>query len=591
MARSRHRGGTQPNLREADSLEDRGSGRRKHRGKARQNRRQLLDQLSDEIQITDLSWEGVRTGSALPADLRVGGSSAGGEDTASSEQPASLEGNAGSGANDDMVPPSARAQHANIPSTSARLDELIAAQGPSGSAAEARKRYGSAAVLAYAAARLPACYAALRHTLGETASLLGPNWRPRTMLDFGAGPGTAALAAQDVWPADGGAPALRITAVDASESMAALGRQLQEGRGEQVWWTPRLDAARRGVDLVTAGYVLCELSSAEERARVVAELWARVRPGGVLLLVEPGTPAGSHNILAARAQVLGLGGAKRSPRGGPEDSTPSPNAPLAEPDRQAYVVAPCPHDGACPLQGREIWCHFSQRFQRSAAQRGMPALDADIPLAEDVAAAYRQLPPDQVPRRARKQMGLAPLESSPGPSQAQEPQEALDDLALFELAQSRGLLDDLDEETRALLLESLGEDEDLLDEVLAPEAAENELRESAQESPTDTTSTEDEADPSSLLSEDAQRALAAQAAQQWSRVVRPPLKKAKHVVVDLCSAADEAAGRGELVRQVVARLGSERRLGGRGAYRLARELRWGDLWPHHYQANLPSTTR
>ena len=56
-------------------------------------------------------------------------------------------------------------------------------------------------------------------------------------------------------------------------------------------------------------------------------------------------------------------------------------------------------------------------------------------------------------------MGLAPLESSVGPSQAQEPREALDDLALFELAQSRGLLDDLDEETRALLLESLGEDE------------------------------------------------------------------------------------------------------------------------------------
>ena len=439
MARSRHRGGTQPNLREVDSLEDRGSGRRKHRGKARQNRRQLLDQLSDEIQITDLSWEGARTGSALPADLRVGGSSAGGEDTASSEHPASLEGNADSRANDEIMPPSARAQHANIPSTSARLDELIAAQGPSGSAAEARKRYGSAAVLAYAAARLPACYAALRHTLGETASLLGPDWRPRTMLDFGAGPGTAALAAQDVWPAESGEPALRITAVDASESMAALGRQLQEGRGEQVWWTPRLDTARRGVDLVTAGYVLCELSSAEERARIVAELWARVRPGGVLLLVEPGTPAGSHNILAARAQVLGLGGAMRSPRGGPEDSTPSPNAPLAEPVRQAYVVAPCPHDGACPLQGREIWCHFSQRFQRSAAQRGMvalrggegralrdqaderfsyvalrraprprawpqPALDADIPLAEDVAAAYRQLPPDQVPRRARKQV-------------------------------------------------------------------------------------------------------------------------------------------------------------------------------------------
>lgn len=30
----------------------------------------------------------------------------------------------------------------------------------------------------------------------------------------------------------------------------------------------------------------------------------------------------------------------------------------------AHVLAPCPHDGGCPLSGGRAWCHFSQRFQR-----------------------------------------------------------------------------------------------------------------------------------------------------------------------------------------------------------------------------------
>lgn len=69
-------------------------------------------------------------------------------------------------------------------------------------------------------------------------------------------------------------------------------------------------------------------------------------------------------------------------------------------------------------------------------------------------------------------------------------------------------------------------------------------------------------------------------------MLRPPLKRGGHVVLDLCSAVD-GGKRGEAVRQTVSRLGSERVLGGRGAYRLARGLGWGDLWPADYQARLP----
>lgn len=34
-----------------------------------------------------------------------------------------------------------------------------------------------------------------------------------------------------------------------------------------------------------------------------------------------------------------------------------------------HIVAPCPHDGACPMAGRKMWCHFNQRFLRTRAQK------------------------------------------------------------------------------------------------------------------------------------------------------------------------------------------------------------------------------
>jgi len=62
---------------------------------------------------------------------------------------------------------------------------------------------------------------------------------------------------------------------------------------------------------------------------------------GLLVLVEPGTPAGYGRILRARDRLVGLG---------------------------ATLAAPCPHHAACPLTG-EDWCHFSVRLPRSRDHR------------------------------------------------------------------------------------------------------------------------------------------------------------------------------------------------------------------------------
>ena len=46
----------------------------------------------------------------------------------------------------------------------------------------------------------------------------------------------------------------------------------------------------------------------------------------------------------------------------------------------AHVVAPCPHDGGCPMDGTRNWCHFMQRFQRSPLQRKVKTLPGESPV-------------------------------------------------------------------------------------------------------------------------------------------------------------------------------------------------------------------
>ncbi|RWC52589.1 MAG: methyltransferase type 11, partial [Mesorhizobium sp.] len=55
------------------------------------------------------------------------------------------------------------------------------------------------AVKAYLATRLPATYAAVRASLDALAEAR-PDFRPRTLLDIGAGPGTMLWATLDLWP-------------------------------------------------------------------------------------------------------------------------------------------------------------------------------------------------------------------------------------------------------------------------------------------------------------------------------------------------------------------------------------------------------
>jgi ribosomal protein RSM22 (predicted rRNA methylase) len=195
--------------------------------------------------------------------------------------------------------------------------------------------------LAYALARMPATYAAVTACLNALQEAR-PDLAPQSLLDVGAGPGTASFAAANAFSSltafkllDANA-ALRALALDLALAARALTYELGEAR--------MLLAKAEPADLVVASYLVGELSESERR-ELVELLWTKVRD--TLLIVEPGTPAGYARIIAARSQLVASG---------------------------AHVLAPCPHDAPCPLQPPD-WCHFAQRLPRSRAHKEVKGVE------------------------------------------------------------------------------------------------------------------------------------------------------------------------------------------------------------------------
>lgn len=201
--------------------------------------------------------------------------------------------------------------------------------------------------LAYAIVRMPATYAAVRAALAQTAQIV-PDFGPRTLLDVGAGPGTATWAACDAWPS-----LERATLIDDNPHLLALAQAMQASldisaqRSAMAAALP--DAA--SADVVLASYVLTELPDASLRA-TLDRLWDKAER--LLVIVEPGTPNGFKRILACRDALIARG---------------------------AQIVAPCSHEGRCPLADGPRWCHFSARVPRSRDH--LLVKDANVPFEDE----------------------------------------------------------------------------------------------------------------------------------------------------------------------------------------------------------------
>src|SRR5262249_12452719 len=150
-------------------------------------------------------------------------------------------------------------------------------------------------------------------------------------------------AAMSRWPSIASA-----VAVEASASIRKRGEDLARTLSAKIdWRAGDIDAVgTERADLVSLSYVLGELDE-PARERAIERLWAAAED--VLLIVEPGTPAGWQRMLMARNTLIAAG---------------------------AHLLAPCPHAAVCPLTAPD-WCHFSERVARSRIHR--LAKSADVP--------------------------------------------------------------------------------------------------------------------------------------------------------------------------------------------------------------------
>lgn len=191
--------------------------------------------------------------------------------------------------------------------------------------------------VAYMAARLPATYAVVKHCLRE----LPIDYTPQTILDLGAGPGTATLAClehfSDCSP----------TLLETNQDAISLGEKLLENYSKVRYEQKDILNLQDQIphNLVIASYVWGELTSPQQEVlfNKVLGLFK-----DYLLIILPGTPHDFKTLNTLRDIVL-------SQR---EKSN-------------IQILAPCTHSLSCPLKGREQtdWCHFSVRLPRSNYHR------------------------------------------------------------------------------------------------------------------------------------------------------------------------------------------------------------------------------
>ena len=216
------------------------------------------------------------------------------------------------------------------------------------------------------------------HRLFRDLPLPSPEGDAPVLLDIGSGPLSVPVGLWLSRPEWRQAP-VRLVCADTAPHPMALGeavfRKLAELCGEPLRWQIRAERrpllralALPGLSprLITGGNVLNEWQDRNDdaddtladRLGEVAEAVARALPAdGMALFVEPGTRLGGTLTASLRTALQEEG---------------------------LFPVAPCPHDGACPLLGRRNrgWCHVHEELAANIAPSWLTGLTESARLAK-----------------------------------------------------------------------------------------------------------------------------------------------------------------------------------------------------------------
>ncbi|TDH73605.1 uncharacterized protein CCR75_007280 [Bremia lactucae] len=202
--------------------------------------------------------------------------------------------------------------------------------------------YGPDETLSFLSHEMEDSYAGTYAVFAELLKRL-PGFNPNSMLDFGAGPGTASWVAKYFYEQS----LKKYRVVEPSQSMVDAAEVLLEdfpglSMRRSVADLSRDINAGNKYDLIAVTYVLSDITNDFERIATTSALWELLSDNGCLVLVDRGSPWGSHQVRSARQFVLDSVHRGKNEMEG------------------IHVVAPCPHQFECPA-ARNTWCHFVQR--------------------------------------------------------------------------------------------------------------------------------------------------------------------------------------------------------------------------------------
>ncbi|KAI0375467.1 hypothetical protein BV20DRAFT_1073580 [Pilatotrama ljubarskyi] len=392
---------------------------------------------------------------------------------------------------------------------------------------------------AFATVALPSHYSAIYAVLDHVKQRLGPEWQVRHVIDWGAATGSALWACGHAFQrhVDDGARSdmtnIQISqssldsylGIEKREGLVRIGKRLvrdtEMGDLEVSWQKAFYDSNVVGREdgskvMALSAFLLSSLPTPIERKAIVREMWDSGAEVMVLL---------DHDfevVAEAREQFLKLGRQELA-----DPSTPHLSL------RGSHVVAPCPHDGACPLYqpgGSKLVCSFSQRLQRPEFVRKTKHSGTGH---ENMDYSY------------------VVIRRGPRPSLATTKVGRIGDVGRREMAK----------QTEASIPVAQ----------LSIDGQHPEFSEAR-----DDDMTEGEAVPhgsgqeeTALSTSDLNAALRHEA-YSWPRLVFPPLKRSGHIILDGCTAEGER----HIMRMTIPK--SQ----GKQPFYDARKSEWGDLFPH-----------
>ncbi|CAN1177992.1 Methyltransferase-like protein 17, mitochondrial [Linum perenne] len=417
-------------------------------------------------------------------------------------------------------------------------------------------KYSDSETVAYVASRMPAVFSACYRVLGEVGKRL-PDFTPSKVLDFGAGTGSAFWAMKEVWPKS----IKKVNLVEPSQSMQRAGRSLIQGMKDLPLihgydsiqaLSKNLNKSEREHDLVIASYVLGEIPSMKDRITIVRQLWDLTQD--VLVLIEPGTPQGSSIISQMRSHILWMEKRKLRKLQKKKGEACQDLVPV---DSGVFIVAPCSHDGQCPLEKSGKYCHFVQRLQRTTSQRAYKSTKGGGPLRgfEDEKFSFVAFRRGQRPRKAWPLSGVK-LETLKEQRANRNPEEL--EIDYDEYVKQYENEDDDDEDDKHEEADRINYDSDFIetDSIEDDETEEDE---------------EEQGEEKRIKGEE--ETSKADVGGGWGRIIFSPLRRGKLVTMDVCRSVNEEATEGSYERIVVTKSKNPT------LHLQARKSLWGDLWP------------